>query len=81
VVWFGETLPEDAVDRAVEAARLADVVLVIGTSGVVYPAAGFVEVARGAGARVVDVNPEGSALPADVALRLPAGEAVPMVLG
>lgn len=80
VVWFGEMLPEDAVTRAAEAARRADAVLVIGTSGVVYPAAGFIEMARAAGAKVVDVNPDRSALRVDVSVRLPAGEAVPEVL-
>jgi NAD-dependent deacetylase len=80
VVWFGEALPPDALGAADQAARQADAVLVVGTSGVVYPAAGFVELARRRGARVVDVNPEGSELEVDVALRLPAGEAVPALL-
>ena len=40
VVWFGETLPQDAIGEATQAAALADVYLSVGTSAVVYPAAG-----------------------------------------
>ncbi|MBI5709784.1 MAG: NAD-dependent deacylase [Candidatus Eisenbacteria bacterium] len=86
VVWFGESLPEQAITAAITGAERADVALVIGTSGVVYPAAGFVEVARRHGAKVVDVNPDPpsagarSALAADVSVALPAGEAVPALL-
>ena len=57
VVWFGEMLPEDAVARAVGAIRGADLLLVIGTSGVVYPAAGFVSLHEGLS---IEINPEAS---------------------
>jgi NAD-dependent deacetylase len=57
VVWFGEMLPDDAVARAVSAIRTADLLLVIGTSGVVYPAAGFVTLHRGLS---IEINPEAS---------------------
>ncbi|HJQ40711.1 MAG TPA: NAD-dependent deacylase [Thermoanaerobaculia bacterium] len=57
VVWFGETLPDDAVARAVSVIRNADLLLVIGTSGVVYPAAGFVTLHRGLS---IEINPEAS---------------------
>jgi NAD-dependent deacetylase len=77
VVWFGERLPPEALAAAERAAAEADAVLVVGTSGVVHPAAGLVAIARHHGARVVDVNPEASALASDLALRLPAGEALP----
>ncbi|MDT0632396.1 NAD-dependent deacylase [Rubrivirga sp. S365] len=66
VVWFGEMLPEDAIGRATEAAALADVYLSVGTSAVVYPAAGLPQVARQAGAYVAEVNPT----PSDIAWRL-----------
>ena len=56
VVWFGEELPTGIWCRALEAARTADLFLVIGTSAVVYPAASLVKVARQAGARVVEFN-------------------------
>lgn len=57
VVWFGELLPLDEWDRAVALVESADLVLVVGTSGLVHPAAGLPVVARGAGATVVEVNP------------------------
>ena len=57
VVWFGEMLPEEAVARAVGAIRTADLLLVIGTSGVVYPAAGFVSLHSGLS---IEINPEAS---------------------
>lgn len=57
VVWFGEALPDHAVARAVGAIRAADLLLVIGTSGVVYPAAGFVSLHEGLS---IEINPEAS---------------------
>ena len=59
VVWFGEMLPTAALAAAEEAAAACDLMLVVGTSGVVYPAAGLARATRG---RVVVVNPEPSAL-------------------
>src|SRR5262249_20110418 len=58
VVWFGEMLPVDALEAAERAARRCDVMLVVGTSGAVWPAAGLAAVARRAGAWVVIVNPQ-----------------------
>lgn len=58
VVWFGEMLPADVLESAERATRACDLMLVVGTSGVVYPAAGLAHLARRAGARVVIVNPE-----------------------
>ncbi len=72
VVWFGEMLPEGAMERAAEAACRADVFLSVGTSAVVYPAAGLPLVAKEAGAYVAEVNVERSAL---------AGEMSEVVLG
>lgn len=60
VVWFGESLPLDAVDAthaAIEALEPGDVALVVGTSGIVYPAAGLPAMARAEGATVIEVNP------------------------
>jgi NAD-dependent deacetylase len=59
VVWFGEMLPEDALARASAAMHGADLVLIIGTSGIVYPAAGLVALCRGT---TVEINPQTSAL-------------------
>ena len=58
VVMFGEALAEPAWQRAVDAAKRADAVLVVGTSGLVYPAATIPEIATEAGARLVEVGPE-----------------------
>ncbi len=81
VVWFGEYLPADTVGEAIEAAESCEALVVVGTSAVVYPAAGLVEVAARHGAAVIEVNPEASALAhlADVALRGPAGVVLPEV--
>jgi len=58
VVWFGENLPGRVLDAAWRAAERADVVLVVGTSGVVYPAAQLPLVAKEQGALIIDVNPD-----------------------
>ncbi len=82
VVWFGESLPEPAWERALEATGRSELFLVVGTSSVVYPAAGLAEVARRAGARLAIVNPEPTPLDAgaDWVLRGPAGELLPRLL-
>lgn len=76
VVWFGELLPAAAWEEAFVASRRAQVFMVVGTSGVVYPAAGLVEVARRSGARIAVVNPEATGLDASATwvLRGPSGE-------
>lgn len=81
VVWFGEVLPAETFNEAAVAASRADVLVVVGTSAVVYPAAGLVDLAVERGAQVIEVNPEASALAhhAAVALRGPAGEFLPRV--
>jgi NAD-dependent deacetylase len=58
VVWFGE-MPYH-MERIAEALGSCDLFLSIGTSGTVYPAAGFVLEARGAGAHTVELNLEPS---------------------
>ncbi|MCU0412563.1 MAG: NAD-dependent deacylase [Bacteroidetes bacterium] len=58
VVWFGEMLPQDELDEAHEAAGRCELCLSVGTSGVVYPAAGIPIHARQAGAYLVEVNTE-----------------------
>jgi NAD-dependent deacetylase len=60
VVWFGEMLPEDAMTAAEQAARSCELMLVVGTSGAVWPAAGLAAVARRAGAKVAVLNPDAS---------------------
>jgi NAD-dependent deacetylase len=82
VVWFGEALDPEVIGAAFEAARRADVCLVVGTSAVVYPAASVPEFTSQAGGIVIEVNPEATPLSrmAAVTLRGPAGELVPTVL-
>lgn len=82
VVWFGEGLPSDVWDNAFKAARNADLLLVVGTSAVVYPAASLVPIAAQAGATVVEINPGETPLSAEVAhsLRGPAGEILPRLI-
>ena len=82
VVWFGEPLPREPWDRATAACGAADLLLVVGTSGVVHPAAGLVELAVRAGAFVINVNPEPTVLDAlsDVTLRSSATEVLPGLL-
>jgi len=58
VVWFGECLPEGALERATDEVRLAEVVIVAGTSAQVYPAAGLIPLAIRSGAQVIEINPE-----------------------
>jgi NAD-dependent deacetylase len=82
VVWFGEALDPEVLGAAFEAARRADVCLVVGTSAVVYPAASVPEFTYQAGGIIIEVNPEPTPLTrmAAVTLRGPAGEVVPTVL-
>jgi NAD-dependent deacetylase len=83
VVWFGEMLPPDAVERAWALAERCEAMLLIGTSGTVWPAAELPLVARRHGALIVEVNPTPSELThaADVFLQGPAGEVLPRLLG
>ena len=82
VVWFGEMLPEGAMERAAEAASTSDVFLSIGTSAVVYPAAGLPLIAKQAGAYVVEINPQRSeiAFRLDEHVRGKAGAVLPVLL-
>jgi NAD-dependent deacetylase len=79
VVWFHEMLPDDVWREAAHAAGTCDCFLVVGTSAVVYPAAGLAETARGSGAVVVEVNLE--ATPAGgrggIGLYGPSGQLLP----
>lgn len=58
IVWFGEYLPEAALQASKRAFQHAEVALIIGTSGVVYPAAGLAHETRYAGGTVIEINPE-----------------------
>ncbi len=83
VVWFGEMLPEDAIAAAERAARQCELMLVVGTSGAVWPAAGLAAVARRAGAKVAILNPDASEIDdqAHWVLRGTAATLLPRLLG
>ena len=82
VVWFGEALDEAVLASATQAATAADVCLVVGTSGVVHPAAGLAALTADGGGAVIEINPERTPLTglAAVSLRLPAAVAVPAIV-
>ena len=82
VVWFGEMLPEDAWADATRACESADLLISIGTSGVVYPAASLPLVAKRAGGFLVEVNPEPTPLTSSVDeyLQGPAGTLLPYLV-
>ena len=79
VVWFGEALPRDQLEAAVEAARTCEVFFSIGTSGVVQPAASLAHAARNRGAVVVEINAEPTPLTqkANYAFHGKSGEILP----
>lgn len=79
VVWFGEMLPEAAFERASAAVRAADLLLVIGTSGIVYPAAGLVRLHRGLS---IEINPRASGVSSTCTyeIQATAAEATPRIV-
>ncbi len=82
VVWFGEMLPPEAIETAGERLDACDLFFSIGTSATVYPAAGFSDLARAAGAKTVEINPD--ATPAsrhvDESVRARAGAVLPQIV-
>ncbi len=73
VVWFGEPLDPGIIKKAYEEAGKADTLLVIGTSGVVYPAAYIVDIAFEKGARIIDIDPSPPAFIDSVDIYIPLG--------
>ena len=82
VVLFGEMLPPGAFEFAAKRAAGCELCVVVGTSGLVYPAAGLPEIAKTAGAYVCEVNPERTPLSplCDEVLMGKAGEVLPLFL-
>ena len=78
VVWFGEMLPTEAIELAERRSTDANVFFSIGTSAVVYPAAGFPILAREMGAYMVEINPEETPLSPYMheTIRMPSGVAL-----
>jgi NAD-dependent deacetylase len=79
ITWFGDGLDEAVVNRAIATIGSCDLFVSIGTSGVVYPAAGFPRFARQNGAKLIEVNPEANDLSSlyDETIREAAGLALP----
>lgn len=82
VVWFGESLPEAAIQGAFQETRDCDLMFVVGTSGLVYPAAQLPRLAYQNRARIVQINPQVTQVDpdADWVLRSPAGIALSALL-
>ncbi len=82
IVWFGESLDPDDLDRSVTAVGSCEVLLIVGTSGLVYPAASFASLAKQAGAFVAEINldPTPNSQIVDIAIGGRAAEVVPELL-
>ncbi|MCW5963788.1 MAG: NAD-dependent deacylase [Bryobacterales bacterium] len=78
VVWFGEALPAAEWDRAVEAVENAELLLVVGTSAVVYPASSLITIGIRNGAHTVEINPQSTPLSHEMDLCL-AGSAAELL--
>ncbi|MEO0597741.1 MAG: NAD-dependent deacylase [Chloroflexota bacterium] len=82
VVWFGERLSADALYKAQSYSQQCDVMIVVGTSGLVSPAAELPRLAKKNGATIIEVNPDYSMITrfADIKLEAPSGVAMPKVI-
>ena len=82
-ISFGQALVPDVIDRAMETAAAADLLIAVGTSLQVYPVAGVVPIAKAAGARVVIVNAEPTPFDhlADAVISAAIGEVLPVICG
>jgi NAD-dependent deacetylase len=82
VVWFGEAIPRAALLLGDAAAAECDIFLSIGTSSLVFPAAGLAQVALNRGVPVIEINPAATDLSphADLVLRGPSGHLLPQLL-
>lgn len=82
VVWFGEAIPQNIWRAALEFLSTADVALICGTSGVVWPAAAIPEIAKQSGAKTIEVNLEPTPITdlVDVSLLNKAGMILPQIV-
>lgn len=82
VVWFNEPMPEKLLKQSFAAAENADVALVVGTSGLVYPAASIPFHAKQGGAKIIEVNPNRTELTdsCDLFLAGPSGTILPQLV-
>jgi NAD-dependent deacetylase len=83
VVWFGEQLPQVELETAFNESGRCDVFIIVGTSGLVQPAASLPQIAASAGAYVIEVNIEKSAVThwADLIIEGRSGEILPLIAG
>jgi NAD-dependent deacetylase len=79
IIWFSDFLNPEVVQKADEVIAQADLFISIGTSGVVFPAAGYPQMAKNSGAEMIEVNPEPSdqSYLFDKVFRQPAGSVLP----
>jgi NAD-dependent deacetylase len=82
VVWFGEMLPSDSLQRAADLFQITDVMLVVGTSGLVSPSAEMPGIVKANGGVVIEVNPDTSMITRIATLKLegPSGVMLPRVV-
>lgn len=82
IVWFGESLAPEDINRSYAALEGCEVLLIVGTSGIVYPAASFAPIAKAAGAFVVEINldPTPNSTLVDVSLQGRAKDLVPLLV-
>ncbi|MCK4577906.1 MAG: NAD-dependent deacylase [Candidatus Marinimicrobia bacterium] len=82
ITWFGDQLNHAVMRQADEIIRGCDLFIAVGTSGVVWPAAGFPQLAKSGGALCVEINTEDNEMSGlyDTRLRGPAGEVLPELL-
>lgn len=82
IVWFGEPLPDEPWRRAVEATETADIMVVVGTSAIIHPAARLPELALSRGAVVIEVNPKPTPLTknATISIHETASQTLPGLL-
>jgi NAD-dependent deacetylase len=81
VVWFGEPIPQSIIEESARIVKEADLLLSVGTSGVVYPAAGFIEYFISSGKKVIEINIEKTPF-SDLLIHIngKAGEILPKVV-
>ncbi|MDR3244254.1 MAG: NAD-dependent deacylase [Elusimicrobiota bacterium] len=81
-VFFGEQLPQDDFNLSIQSSRNCDLMLIIGSTGIVYPAASLPPLAKENGAKIIEINPSPSAFTntiADIFIPMKAGEAMKLI--
>lgn len=82
IVWFGEPLPHEELQQAINLSYQCDLMIVVGTSGLVAPASDLPYHAKRNGAKILEINPDQSAIShlADVKIEAPSGQALPLIV-